>query len=189
MPNIFTLWPICLALALLALWLLDADRRAARRDEREYGPEGLKAILDDMPVGECPFCGGAVHLGLERVDAGSFRIIKRECPGGCPLSCLLLNREVHGPTVPEARRNAARLWGEAVDAIENPADCGRCGARPVWRVRNGSCRLYCPKCGNEGPTDTTTGHAPDPEGAARLWDDGQETQRWSKDLEDKLNAA
>ena len=125
MPNVCTLWTICLALALLALWLLshlpDADGRAARRDEREYGPEGLKAMLD-VPVGECPFCGGAVHLGLKRVDAEDFRVIRRECPGGCPLFCLLVDGKVHGPSIPEARRNAARLWGEAVDAIRNPDD-------------------------------------------------------------------
>ena len=145
-------------------------------------------MLDDVPAGECPFCGGGVHLGLERVDAGNFRVIKRECPNGCPLYCLLVAPTIHGPSIPEARKNAVRLWDEAVDAIENPAPCGLCGAKPVWRVGADGCRLYCPKCGNEGPSDMETGHSPNPAGAARLWDAEQDSRQWEKDLEDRLNA-
>lgn len=166
-----------------------ANRRASRRDLREYGREGLAAMLDNVPVGKCPFCGGEVRFGLECVDAGSFRTLKRECANGCPIHLLFLNATIPGRTVKEARGNASKAWYDIVDLITNPTVCGRCGAYPVWRVRASGCRLYCPKCGNEGPDGMTAGQAPDPAQAARLWNLGQGGGRRAKNLEDRLNAA
>lgn len=161
-----------------------AGRRAARRDERKYGREGLKAMLD-VPAGKCPFCGGDVRLGLERMNGRYFRVIKRACPDNClTVYPLAVKMQVPGPSVEEARGNAVELWNQVVRTVSNPAACGRCGARPVWRVRPGDYRLRCPECGNCGPDGIR-----DLAAAARLWNGDQEAQRCAKCLEDRLNAA
>lgn len=161
-----------------------AERRAIKRDERKYGREGLKAMLD-VPAGECPFCSGDVHLGLERMDGQYFHVIKRACPNGClTVYPIAVGMRIPGPSVEEARGNAVELWNQAVRTVSNPAACGRCGARPVWWVRPGDYRLRCPECGNRGPDGIR-----DLAAAARLWNGGQEAQRCAKCLEDRLNAA
>lgn len=107
-----------------------AERRAIKRDERKYGREGLKAMLD-VPAGECPFCSEDVHLGLERMDGQYFHVIKRACPNGClTVYPIAVGMQIPGPSVEEARGNAVELWNQAVRTVSNPAACGRCGARP-----------------------------------------------------------
>lgn len=161
-----------------------AGRRAARRDLRKYGGEGLKAMLD-VPAGECPFCGGIIRLGLERMNGRYFRIVKRACPDNClTVYPIAVGMPIPGPSVEEARGNAVELWNQAVKTVSNPAACGRCGARPVWRVRPGDYRLRCPECGNCGP-----GGVRDLAAVARLWNGDQEARRCAKCLEDRLNAA
>lgn len=161
-----------------------AGRRAARRDGRKYGREGLKAMLD-VPAGKCPFCGGDVRLGLDRMDDRYFRVIKRACPDNClTVYPIAVGMPIPGPSVEEARGNAVELWNQAVKTVSNPAACGRCGARPVWRVHPGDYRLRCPECGNCGPDGIR-----DLAAAARLWNGDQEAQRCAKCLEDRLNAA
>lgn len=87
-----------------------AERRAIKRDERKYGREGLKAMLD-VPAGECPFCSGNVHLGLERMDGQYFHVIKRACPNGClTVYPIAVGMQIPGPSVEEARGNAVELW-------------------------------------------------------------------------------
>lgn len=189
MSNICILWIICIVLALLVLWLLsrllDTGRRADRRDLRKYGKEGLVAMLNDVPAGKCPFCGGDVRLGLERMDGRYFRVIKRACPDNClTVYPIAVGMQVPGPSVEEAHDNAVRLWKKAVEIVSNPAPCGRCGARPVWRVRPGDYRPRCPECGDCGP-----GGVRDLAAVARLWNGDQEAQRCAKCLEDRLNAA
>ena len=76
----------------------------------------------DVPAGECPFCGGDVRLGLERMDGQYFHVIKRACPNGClTVYPIAVGMQVPGPSVEEARGNAVELWNQAVRTVSNPS--------------------------------------------------------------------
>ena len=117
----------------------------------------MKSVI---PLGECPFCGGGVTVGVDEYDSETGMVYfsygdRPRCENGCPVGRFdNQRRHFYGIWV-TAEKDAAPVfrerWKREVEALRNRPVCPDCGKRAEFKSDGKDFLILgCPHC-QEGP--------------------------------------
>lgn len=120
-----------------------------------------KSISDnakDLPLGECPYCGGKVTITFKQRMAFSLLFSRSEgfyipygglkCENGCDLEHFYVPHEGDDSlTTYDALIAYSADWKNAYNALKHVKPCGKCGGRAKWLVEPDSACVGCVQCG------------------------------------------
>lgn len=106
--------------------------------------------MDTIELGECPFCGGVVTVGIGTPTGGDAPTVsladRPECENGCPVGEIGV---LAGQTVSisdgmdAAEKKLAREWEWACETLVNPEPCPICGGHPEFLAGKSALRFGC----------------------------------------------
>lgn len=113
----------------------------------------MKSVI---PLGECPFCGGGVAVGVDEYDSETGNVYfsygdRPQCENGCPVERFDCQRCCFDDIRVTAEKDAAPVfrerWKKEVEALRNRPACPDCG-RPANFKSDGKDFLIlgCPRC-------------------------------------------
>lgn len=113
----------------------------------------MKSVI---PLGECPFCGGGVAVGVDEYDSETGKVYfsyddRPRCESGCPVERFDYQRCCFDDIWVTAEKDAAptfrERWKKEVEALRNRPACPDCG-RPANFKSDGKDFLIlgCPHC-------------------------------------------
>lgn len=113
----------------------------------------MKSVI---PLGECPFCGGGVAVGVDEYDSETGMVYfsyddRPRCENGCPVGRFDYQRCCFDDIRVTAEKDAAptfrERWKKEVEALRNRPACPDCG-RPANFKSDGKDFLIlgCPHC-------------------------------------------
>lgn len=113
----------------------------------------MKSVI---PLGECPFCGGDVTVGVNEYDSETGMVYfsyddRPRCENGCPVGRFDCQRCCFDDIWVTAEKDAAptfrKRWKKEVEALRNRPACPDCG-RPANFKSDGKDFLIlgCPHC-------------------------------------------
>lgn len=113
----------------------------------------MKSVI---PLGECPFCGGGVAVGVDEYDSETGKVYfsyddRPRCESGCPVERFDDQRCCFDDIWVTAEKDAAptfrERWKKEVEALRNRPACPDCG-RPANFKSDGKDFLIlgCPHC-------------------------------------------
>ena len=95
-----------------------------------------------IPLGECPFCGGDVTVGVDEYDSETGNVHfsygdRPQCENGCPVGRFDYQRcRFHGIWV-TVEKDAAPVfrecWKKEVEALRNRPTCPNCGKQAEFK--------------------------------------------------------
>ena len=95
----------------------------------------MKSVI---PLGECPFCGGNVTVGVNEYDSETGMVYfsyddQPQCENGCPVGRFDCQRCCFDDIRVTAEKDAApvfrKRWRKEVEALRNRPACPDCGKR------------------------------------------------------------
>lgn len=110
--------------------------------------------MNDITLGECPFCGGKVSSAVESRHKGAlvaYWCARPVCENGCPVGrtvgtiCTSGYGGDPGPDV--VGTDLAVKWAGVCETLMHPRPCPRCGGRPAFVAANAVLCFGCPDDG------------------------------------------
>lgn len=113
----------------------------------------MKSVI---PLGECPFCGGNVTVGVDEYDSETGMAYfsyddQPQCENGCPVRRFDCQRCGFDDIWVTAEKDAAPIfrecWKKEVEALRNRPACPNCGKPSKFKSDGGDFLvLGCPRC-------------------------------------------
>lgn len=97
--------------------------------------------MNDITLGECPFCGGKVSSAVESRHKGAlvaYWCARPVCENGCPVGRVAdgwddLHVGYGGDPGPDVvGTDLAAKWAGVCETLMHPRPCPRCGGRPAF---------------------------------------------------------
>lgn len=113
----------------------------------------MKSVI---PLGECPFCGGNVTVGVNEYDSETGMVYfsyddQPQCENGCPVGRLDYQRCCFDDIRVTAEKDAAPVfrecWKKEVEALRNRPTCPNCGKQAEFKSDGKDFLILgCPHC-------------------------------------------
>lgn len=113
----------------------------------------MKSVI---PLGECPFCGGGVAVGVDEYDSETGMVYfsyddRPRCENGCPVERFDYQRCCFDDIRVTAEKDAAPVfrecWKKEVEALRNRPACPDCGKQAEFKSDGKDFLvLGCPHC-------------------------------------------
>ena len=113
----------------------------------------MKSVI---PLGECPFCGGGVTVGVDEYDSETGNVYssygdRPRCEHGCPVGRFDCQRcgfdDIWVTTEKDAAPVFRECWKKEVEALRNRPACPDCGKQAEFKSGGKDFLIIgCPHC-------------------------------------------